>query len=87
MKPYLVTCENKNLHLHNLIVECQPGKFGYNCKNTCSVNCKDYNSCDKTSGNCAGGCLDGWQGNHCDRGTTVYQTFYIHLLSTIDCLY
>lgn len=74
----------KKYNWPNLIVECPTGKFGNNCNNTCSANCKDnLKKCDVTSGDCEGGCLDGWHGKHCDRSTNVSQTVYLLNLLTL----
>ncbi|XP_062609519.1 uncharacterized protein LOC134271306 [Saccostrea cucullata] len=51
---------------------CDNGKYGQDCNETCSRNCRD-NSCHIVSGNCTKGCIIGYQGNfcsaECSRGT------------------
>lgn len=54
-------------------VECHSGYFGKDCKNKCNVNCKVGGRCDKTTGQCEGGCIIGWTGNMCNESKTVYQ--------------
>lgn len=49
------------------IVECSSGTYDINCKETCSVNCNIPQSCDRTTGECIGGCQPGCKGFHCDQ--------------------
>lgn len=63
----------KKYNWFNLIVECLIGKFGNNCNNICSVNCKDnLKKCDVILGDCEGGCFDGWYGKYCNRSINVF---------------
>lgn len=49
------------------------GKFGNDCNNICSVNCKDnLKKCDVILGDCEGGCFDGWFGKYCNRSINVF---------------
>ncbi|XP_048255871.1 receptor-type tyrosine-protein phosphatase alpha-like isoform X2 [Haliotis rufescens] len=49
--------------------ECTPGDYGAKCSQKCSNrNCKTDNSrCDHVTGECAGGCLTGWNGTDCTQ--------------------
>ncbi|XP_052678194.1 multiple epidermal growth factor-like domains protein 10 [Crassostrea angulata] len=47
--------------------KCPSGTYDINCKETCSVNCNIPQSCDRTTGECIGGCQPGWKGFHCDQ--------------------
>lgn len=49
------------------IVECSSGTYGINCRETCSTNCNTPQSCNRTTGECIGGCQPGWKGLHCDQ--------------------
>lgn len=61
----------QTLHLRNgalkIILECQLGYYGENCRNWCSVNCNVTRRCDRFTGSCNGGCQPGWTGNTCDQ--------------------
>ncbi|VDI10733.1 Hypothetical predicted protein [Mytilus galloprovincialis] len=45
---------------------CPLGKYGDNCKMSCSENCK-LGSCDLVGGNCTYGCSDGWVSDRCNE--------------------
>ncbi|XP_071117367.1 multiple epidermal growth factor-like domains protein 10 [Haliotis cracherodii] len=49
--------------------ECIPGDFGPKCSQKCSErNCKnDNSSCDHVTGECAEGCMTGWNGKDCTQ--------------------
>lgn len=44
-----------------MIIECSPGRYGYNCNQACDGCLSD--SCDKEHGVCTNtsGCKPGWQ--------------------------
>ena len=46
--------------------ECGPGRYGSECKESCSRNCKG-STCHNVNGFCSMGCKDGYIGNHCDQ--------------------
>lgn len=45
--------------------ECKEGSYGKNCMYNCSINCIQTSQCDRFSGSCDGGCIDGWDGSRC----------------------
>lgn len=47
------------------ILECPPGYYGYNCFNHCSDHCSVPFTCDRVTGRCNGGCMQGWTGDTC----------------------
>lgn len=49
------------------IIECPSGTYGIYCRETCSVNCNVFQHCNRTKGECFGGCQPGWKGLHCDQ--------------------
>ncbi|XP_061194979.1 multiple epidermal growth factor-like domains protein 10 [Saccostrea echinata] len=46
---------------------CPEGTFGNYCKQNCSVNCGVPKTCNRTTGECQGGCQPGWEGLQCDQ--------------------
>lgn len=54
-----------------LILECVAGKYGQNCSQDCSRYCKDSMACDKNTGECDGGCVDGWRWPMCKKGDLI----------------
>lgn len=48
-----------------IFVECMSGQYGDECLNKCSDFCKISNKCDFVSGECKGGCKEGWTGSDC----------------------
>lgn len=46
--------------------ECEAGFYGPNCTAPCSEYCKN-NMCDRTSGTCLEGCMNGYTGDHCNE--------------------
>lgn len=51
-----------------LFEECDDGKYGYDCVNTCSRNCLDGVICDKEAGTCFSGCNPGYMYDNCSKG-------------------
>lgn len=47
--------------------ECPPGYYGNDCRYKCSLNCNVNSTCDKSTGQCIGGCKPGWTGIMCDH--------------------
>ncbi|KAK6990663.1 delta-like protein 4, partial [Biomphalaria glabrata] len=47
--------------------ECQEGKWGDNCSSPCSSNCITYDTCNKMTGECQGGCKPGFQTPNCEK--------------------
>lgn len=63
------------IYLHDiklilLVKECDDGRYGYNCVNTCSGNCLDGAPCDKETGYCLVGCKQGYTYENCSKGKT-----------------
>lgn len=61
--------------------ECKLGHFGMACKETCSDQCLNSETCDHVSGVCSSGCQDGYLGiycNNCKKLTSLFVkvTFY-----------
>lgn len=51
------------------LTECEKTWHGINCSQRCAGHCKDNDTCDHVTGQCAGGCDAGWTGSLCNRGT------------------
>lgn len=47
--------------------ECPPGFDDNDCRYQCSINCNVPRTCDKYTGECEGGCQQGWTGYTCDQ--------------------
>ncbi|KAK3795276.1 hypothetical protein RRG08_055838 [Elysia crispata] len=45
--------------------ECQTGRYGNQCKQSCSATCGGDNSCDRINGACIQGCDPGYLGTTC----------------------
>ncbi|XP_062580655.1 multiple epidermal growth factor-like domains protein 10 [Saccostrea cucullata] len=45
---------------------CPAGKYGAECKNTCTDRCGNNTSCNHVTGQCEG-CLSGWMGHDCNE--------------------
>ncbi|XP_061170743.1 tyrosine-protein phosphatase 2-like [Saccostrea echinata] len=50
---------------------CDPGYYGRNCVQECSVNCGGTRQCDRLTGECEGGCRPGWKGMQCDQSSSM----------------
>lgn len=51
--------------IYNL--ECLPGYFGVDCRESCSGHCINDESCNHISGHCSSGCQDGYFGEMCNN--------------------
>lgn len=58
-----------------MLLECQIGYYGKNCRHLCSAYCYVTSRCNKFTGKCDGGCKLGWIGNTCKESK-----FNIHVL-------
>lgn len=54
-----------------IFLACQDGKYGKNCLKTCSANCVNP-QCNKMTGECIGGCNDGWQELECTQSLFLF---------------
>ena len=50
-----------------LLLDCDPGRYGYRCNDTCG-HCRDQNKCFHTNGSCLTGCDTGYYGDLCKTG-------------------
>ncbi|XP_062585191.1 multiple epidermal growth factor-like domains protein 11 [Saccostrea cucullata] len=55
----------------NHINGCSVGTFGNNCEQNCNKNCGVPYQCDRTTGECEGGCQPGWEGPQCEQSTKI----------------
>lgn len=66
------------LNVLGIYVECPSELYGRNCFQNCSINCHMSKTCDRKTGVCDGGCVEGWQPPLCNEGTCVlFKTFTI----------
>lgn len=66
------------LNVLGIYVECPSELYGRNCLQSCSINCHMSKTCDRKTGVCDGGCVNGWQPPLCNEGTCVlFKTFTI----------
>lgn len=59
------------------VAVCQPGYYGNSCTGICSENCFKSTNCDRFTGDCNGGCKQGWMGSKCDQRKTMFFKFLI----------
>lgn len=52
-----------------LLKECFSGLYGRDCLQNCSENCNKSKTCDGKTGDCLGGCTEGWKLPLCKEGT------------------
>lgn len=77
------------LNVLGIYVECPSELYGRNCLQNCSINCHMSKTCDRKTGVCDGGCVNGWQPPLCNEGTcALFKTFTIchsdlHILFSI----
>lgn len=50
------------------VIDCKEGFYGANCSKQCYGNCRDNAACDHVTGQCKGGCEEGWTGLLCEKG-------------------
>lgn len=53
-----------------LILVCETGKYGIDCRQRCSAFCHNSGICHHLTGTCKDGCKNGWKGAQCLEGTT-----------------
>lgn len=51
---------------------CANCTFGVGCMHTCSGNCLNNETCDKSDGGCRN-CAPGWIGHLCNKGKNRYK--------------
>ena len=49
-----------------LFLVCDDGYYGMNCTSICG-NCSDNAACNKTTGECPGGCSSSWKPPFCNE--------------------
>lgn len=54
-------------YVEKIVTECSLGWFGPYCESRCSKNCEIPGRCDWITGQCEGGCQDGWENPACDK--------------------
>lgn len=52
-------------------IECETGKYGIDCQQTCSAFCFTSGICHHITGSCKGGCKNRWNGEQCLEGTAI----------------
>lgn len=50
------------------ITECGDGWYGITCSQQCAGHCRSGISCNHVTGQCDGGCDEGWTEAICDKG-------------------
>lgn len=60
-------------------LECFTGKYGFNCKENCSIHCGVPERCDRVTGKCEGGCQPGWSDLTCKTSKDFSVLFCIFL--------
>ena len=71
-----------NYYTSYFLKECDDFHYGFNCNETCNVNCK---GCNRTTGECQNGCNPGWTGNRCREGD-MFVGFFYQLKSMFDII-
>lgn len=67
LDPFFISKKRGEPKKYFHVVKCSSGTYGINCKETCSINCDVSKNCNRTTGECLGGCQPGWKGFHCDQ--------------------
>lgn len=67
IRPFFISKKRGEPKKYFYVVECSSGTYGINCKETCSINCDVSKNCNRTTGECFGGCQPDWNGFHCDQ--------------------
>ena len=53
-----------------LFIECDGGRYGQNCSNTCGF-CFQKEQCHSITGKCAHGCENGYKGDRCTQSNLI----------------
>lgn len=69
---HLFNIQNPLSPFSNFFIECGENFFGRNCNSSCNATCK---SCNRSTGVCDTGCLSGWRGEFCHKGSSSVQTW------------
>lgn len=68
------TTFNARKPCNNLLIiisaECEAGKFGQNCRESCG-NCVQNGACHHVNGSCLNGCDAGYEGTNCTQGKSI----------------
>lgn len=51
-----------------MVTVCNNGTYGFDCAYNCSGHCLHNSPCNKTTGNCEGGCEPGYTDENCRKG-------------------
>ncbi|XP_022097112.1 uncharacterized protein LOC110982770 isoform X2 [Acanthaster planci] len=69
----------------NCLHVCPFGKFGASCLQTC--HCRQGSTCNRFTGECSGGCAQGWTGLSCQIPDACPDDFYdVNCTSKCQCL-
>lgn len=64
------------------LAACEFGYYGIGCRQKCSAFCETSFDCNTVTGQCNGGCLDGWEGPKCLKRMSII-TFICCIIKTI----
>lgn len=64
---HLINIPNPYSRFQTCFKECEENFFGRNCNSSCNATCK---SCNRSTGVCDTGCLPGWRGAFCHKGSS-----------------
>lgn len=65
-----------------LLAACEFGYYGIGCRQKCSAFCETSFDCNTVTGQCNGGCMDGWEGPKCLKRMSII-TFICCIIKTI----
>lgn len=63
-----------------MLLECDDGTFGTNCRILCG-HCHKGQSCDKETGACPRGCEPGYEGIYCNKSKIALTLFCVFFFS------
>lgn len=65
-----------------MLAACEFGYYGIGCRQKCSAFCETSFDCNTVTGQCDGGCMDGWEGPKCLKRMSII-TFICCIIKTI----
>lgn len=65
-----------------LLAACEFGYYGIGCRQKCSAFCETSFDCNTVTGQCNGGCMDGWEGPKCLKRMSII-TYICCIIKTI----